>query len=61
MQKIILPIIIFSLLFGAMSPIGIPSVSYGVNFAQEVELSDPGLTPDSSFYFFDSLIPWVKK
>jgi len=55
MKKLILPIIILSLLFGTISPIGIPSVSYGVNFAQEVELPNPGLTPDSPFYFLDTL------
>ncbi|MBU4466478.1 hypothetical protein KKF47_00200 [Patescibacteria group bacterium] len=25
----------------------------GVAFAQEVELSDPGMTPDSPFYFLE--------
>jgi len=55
MQKVILPIIIFLLLFGVVSPLGIPLVSYGVNFAQEAELPKPGLTPDSLFYFLDIL------
>ncbi len=39
MKTKILPIIIFSLFFG------------GVVFAQEMELPDPGMTPDSPFYF----------
>ncbi len=43
MKKLILSIIIFSLLFG------------GVVLAQETQLPDPGLTPDSPFYFFDTL------
>lgn len=43
MRKIVLPIIIFSLLFGA------------IVFAQEAELPNPGLTPDSVFYFLDTL------
>lgn len=38
-----MPIIIFSLLF------------WIVTLAQEVELPSPGLTPDSPFYFFDTL------
>ena len=43
MRKAILPIMILSLLFGS------------IIFAQEIELSGPGLTPDSPFYFFDAL------
>jgi len=43
MKKIILPIIILSLLFGVVS------------FAQEAEPPSPGLTPDSPFYFLDTL------
>ncbi len=43
MKKIILPIIVLSLLFG------------GVAFAQETELPDPGLTPDSPFYFLERI------
>ena len=43
MKKIILPIVILSLLFG------------GAVFAQETELPDPGLTPDSPFYFLERI------
>ncbi len=43
MRKLILSLIILSLLFGTMS------------FAQETDLPNPGLTPDSSFYFLDTL------
>lgn len=43
MRKVILPIVILSLLFGVIS------------FAQETGLPNPGLTPDSPFYFFDTL------
>ena len=43
MRKIIFPIIILSLLFGTLS------------FAQETELPDPGLTPDSPFYFLETI------
>ena len=42
MRKIILSIIILLLLFGI------------VVFTQEVELPNPGLTPDSPFYFLDT-------
>ncbi len=43
MKKIILPIIVLSLLFG------------GVAFAQDDNLPDPGLTPDSPFYFLERI------
>lgn len=43
MRKLILSLIIFSLLFGAMS------------FAQETDLPNPGLAPDGPFYFLDTL------
>jgi len=40
MRKVVLPIITLAFLLGAIS------------FAQEAELPNPGLTPDSPFYFF---------
>ena len=43
MRKVILPIIILSILLGTAV------------LAQKAELPDPGLTPDSPFYFFDTL------
>ncbi|MBU0975599.1 hypothetical protein KJ918_02265 [Patescibacteria group bacterium] len=43
MRKAILPVIILLFLLGVIS------------FAQETELPDPGLTPDSPFYFLDTL------
>jgi hypothetical protein len=43
MNKIILPIIILPLIFTATV------------FAQETELPDPGLTPDSPFYFLETI------
>lgn len=43
MKKLLLILIVSSFLFGAMA------------FAQEAELPNPGLTPDSSFYFLDTL------
>jgi parvulin-like peptidyl-prolyl isomerase len=54
-KKIIIGTIILSLFLGA-GPIGILTGSYGVKvFAQEAELPNPGLTPDSPFYFLDTL------
>lgn len=46
MEKIILLVVIFSLFLG------------GVAFAIEADLPDPGLTPDSPIYFFDT---WGEK
>ena len=57
MRKIsLLTALLFLLLSLGVGPIGILSGSYGVKvLAQETELPNPGLTPDSPFYFLERI------
>ena len=57
MRKIsLLTALLFLTLSLGVGPIGILSGSYGVKvLAQETELPNPGLTPDSPFYFLERI------